>query len=146
MAHPDVTCICCNRTLPYHMYAARNQICNPCTLLSPNDIALTTRLNVERQYTIRAETTAGRRESRQLAKLAKYAITGKRCSAGWHYLLPSAFGVCQTRGDGLQANCKSCNKLRVSIINTGGSTSMWHTIRDAIRASATGPLNMAEQK
>lgn len=141
MKNPNQTCICCTRVLPYHSFALGNKICNPCNLMTPNDVAITTRMNMERALALRAETAAGRKEQRILAKHEAYALTGKRCSCCHHYLPVTAFGVCATRGDGLQANCKACNKLHLGIKQSGGSVTMWHTVRDALRAAATGPLN-----
>lgn len=140
---PDVTCGCCARTLPYHSFARSVQICNPCSIMTPNDIMLTTRLNMERALTIRFDTAKGRKDARIQAKLAEYAVTGKRCSACHHHLPIRSFGACATRGDGLQAICKSCNKMRLGIVESGQALSTWHTVRDALRAAATGPLNQS---
>lgn len=144
MKKPDTKCICCARLMPYHSFAPGSVICNPCSIMAPQDIAIMTRNTIERQNAIRAETAAGRREVRQLLKMEEYAKAGKRCSACHHYKLPEHFGACASRGDGLQANCKGCNKLRLTIVESGLGLSTWHQTRNALRSTATGPLSQSE--
>lgn len=142
MKKSDIKCICCGRYLSADQYLPRMKICALCNTRDANDVAISTAATWQREHAHLTETREGRRESRQLAKRETYALTGKKCGACHHHKPPESFGACATRGDGLQANCKACNKMRVSIVSNGGAVSQWHLVRDALRAAATGPLNL----
>jgi hypothetical protein len=142
MKKPDIKCVCCGRYLSPDQYLPRKSICALCNTLDANEAAVTTAATWQREHIHLTETREGRRQAKQLAKLETYSLTGKRCSACHHHKSIEAYGACATRGDGLQPICKACNKIRVSIVENGGAVSQWHMIRDALRQSAPGPLNL----
>lgn len=141
MNNSSFYCLCCGRDVARHQYLPGKQICALCNTMDANDVAIMTFNTINKRQAYLAESKAGRKEARVLKRLEAYAITGKRCGAGQHYLPISAFGACATRGDGLQANCKGCNKIFISLMQSGNSMDTWHKVRDAMRVAATGPLN-----
>lgn len=59
----------------------------------------------------------------------------KRCYSCHGRKPGSAFDKSETTADGLETACRSCNDLFISIVPLGG-LSLWHQVRDALRAAS----------
>ena len=133
---PVTTCLCCARDIPSYNYAPNSVICHHCAILTPSQIALTTHASLTARHKYETTTAAGKREVRRLAKLEGLRVTGKRCGA-CHARKPiEAYGKCAPHPDGLQQNCKECNKIRLTILQSGevGALKRWHLVQAAMRA------------
>lgn len=129
------TCLCCRRELTYNHFAHGHLICHTCDAQSANEAVISAIANLERIYDFRQSTTKGRKEARKLARLEQYNMAGgKRCGSCHAFLPVTAFGVCNPRVDGLQANCKACNKLQVQLLEQEGGRATWRTLRDTFRS------------
>ena len=128
-------CQCCGNNRPASGFAPGAITCGFCVELRPDDITRSTLVTVQRELAITQHTKEGRKAARIAAKLAKYAQTGKRCTACHHYKPAAAFNRCAAQSDGLQPICRGCNVLRVESIKAAG-LAQWHTIRAALRASS----------
>lgn len=135
---PVTTCLCCARDIPSHNYAHNSVICHHCTVLTPSQIALTTHASLTAKHKYETFTAAGKRETKRLAKLASMATTGKRCASCHGHKPIEAYGNCRPHADGLQPNCKECNKIRLTILQSAagqpGALARWHQVQDALRA------------
>jgi len=78
----------------------------------------------------------GKKKARVDARLQRYETTGKRCACCHAQLAVSEFDRCAPRADGLQSNCRTCNKLRLTLDTKEGGMTTWRTVRDAMRAKA----------
>lgn len=131
-------CLCCGRNLPGYQFGAGSNVCTLCEQMSVRDAVIMTRATADRILAVSLHTRAGRKEARMAAKLAKYAVTGKRCTSCHEHKAPDQYNRCAPQPDGLQPICRSCNKLRVTILESGAGLGQWHIVRDALRqASAT---------
>lgn len=147
-------CLCCGRDLPakYNFRPGRAG-CRTCETMTPDEIILTTRATAERDLKIDLATGRAKRTTKRASLMEKYRTEGKRCGCCHNYKPASAFDACAPRVDGLQPQCRACNKLRVSMMEAGCSTPQWHATRDALRAAAhpefdplADPAEQGEQK
>lgn len=138
MKSPQIYCQCCGRTLPDTQMRQLTPVavCIHCAILSPVAAVELARDTSAREYAATHFTQTGRRQARVLAKLASYAVTGKRCGCCHQYKPVEGFNQCAPRPDGLQAACKACNKLRLTVIAQPNGAATWRAIRDAMRAQA----------
>ena len=87
-------------------------------------------------------TKQGKREQHIARKLAQYAEHGKRCTS-CHGAKPAAeYGVCVSRPDGLQTECKLCINTRNALTrsNPAAGRAMWINVRDTLRAQASATV------
>jgi hypothetical protein len=135
-------CACCGRDLEAHNYPRGSRICIICTRMTGSEISVLTRATVEREQLVFNTSAKDRVARRRLRYLEKHALTGgKRCSA-CHSVKPlDAFGVCNPRPDGLQSNCKGCNKTETLLRAQPGGKAIWRTVRDSLRAQAAANEN-----
>lgn len=130
-------CICCGRDLDARLQFPRNsQVCTLCAGMSANEASITTRATIERERMLSDTTIKGRTERRRIKYLEAYAAAGgKRCGS-CHGIKPlDAFGVCNPRSDGLQANCKACNKTETLLRAQPGGAAIWNTVKASMRAT-----------
>ena len=90
------------------------------------------------QLTRATATKQGKREQHIARKLAQYAQHGKRCTS-CHQAKPAAeYGVCVSRADGLQTECKLCINTRNALTrsNPTAGRAIWQSVRDTLRAQS----------
>lgn len=137
MSKPDplVYCICCGNDKPSWDFAPGRDLCSLCMLLPP-DAAVKSALEARRRADAAARNSKqGRKAARIAAKLEMYSRYGKRCSACHHPKPAEDYDSCAPQPDGLQPNCRACNKLWRLTVKSGG-VQAWHIVRAALRATS----------
>lgn len=145
----DITtlCLCCGQPKTEDQYNIGRHVCALCAGLSVYDAVDLARSTVARLESAKKMVKQSAADRRRLARLAQYGKEGKRCSACHHHKPLTDYNHCAPAADGLQPNCRACDKLRVSIMNSappGTGMSTWHTVRDSLRAQAAA--NQADRK
>ncbi len=130
-----VYCPCCGHEKPAYDYPRGQHICSICSMLPADHAVLLTRETVRREYGVKKYTAQGRKAARIEARMEQYGREGKRCSACHYYKPVESYNKCAPQPDGLQPNCKQCNKIWMSTKRSGGQ-SMWITVRDAMRKAS----------
>lgn len=134
-SEPAVYCLCCGRDKPAADYAPGRTICSLCAMLDVNTIVTLVRDTANREHSIAVHTKNGRKQARIEAKLARYKLEGKRCTACHNRKPIEDYNQCAPQPDGLQPICRTCHKLWLAAIRSGGRTA-WYIIRDALRAQS----------
>ena len=132
-----ITCQCCGAAKSMEQFKPLTVICLACLGLPIDSVVRLTRATLTREHASYDTNKQDKRATKRSKALALHALNGKRCSACWHAQPITNFDACETRTDGLQANCRVCNKLYVTLRATGGMP-LWRATRDAMRATAGG--------
>lgn len=122
--HPDKT-----------YFTPGHTVCRTCSGLSADNLVLLTRTTVARENATLEDIRRPAREQRKLRLLSEYARQGgKRCGA-CHGIRPvSEYDLCAPRKDGLQFQCRACNKLRALLVRSPGGPSIWRATLATMRA------------
>lgn len=130
-------CLCCGRDLEEKRHFAPGMsACGLCMAMPIDEIVRTTARTRDLRHNLIGSTRAARTAARRDAKLALYAKHGKRCGA-CHYPKPASdYAKLERSGDGLQAVCRACCQLRITLVRRPGGKQLWEACRDQLRAKA----------
>lgn len=129
-------CLCCGLDKPANQYAIDSEVCIQCTSMPASQAVLMVRETMQREQHIALHTRQGRKQARINAKLEKYKVTGKRCTACHHLKPAEAYNACAPQPDGLQPICRACNQVRAQLVKEPGGLALWHAVRDGLRKSS----------
>ena len=138
MTKPEtlIYCPCCGKDKPSWDYAPGGYTCTLCSMLPGDQAAIITRETVRRENLVISQTRHGRKQARINAKLEKYKVAGKRCTACHHLKQAEAYNACAPQPDGLQPICRACNQVRAQLVKDPGGLALWHAVRDGLRKSS----------
>lgn len=145
MSESMLFCICCGAEKP-NRYSFRpgHPVCRTCEALTVSEIALMTKATSERNLSMEHAKRSTRKASKRALLLEQYRQAGKRCGSCWHFKPANEFGVCNPRPDGLQPNCKVCNRIQVAMLQHDGGRQQWRAYRDLIRVDPTANIALGD--
>ena len=136
-------CSCCGNERPINQFnldthspGLRESICMFCAILPAVDAVRTARDTAAREFNVLRHQRDASKQARVAAYMERYQREGKQCTSCRAYKAPTEYNACAPRGDGLQPNCRACDKLRVTLMAQVGGLKLWRTVRATMRAQA----------